>query len=305
MRTLSKSKIRSLQKEFLFLSEILPLDSFLTGTEKLKTMFGGINVEVADPGLLFQIPRAHRHDYSICSYDNKYIGSSTVKAYSIDSDNKVIDVWEWDADGQAAFLGILIPKPERPVKALVLVKRYRWNHYIADAYKLGLSSQVGDFSHFEYWATIIKEPAIGFDKMLAQSDLSSNVRIEDLLSLYLYSDSNPVAKKAVLEVESARDAFVEGIGQKVWTKIGSSKHSGLGGKFGKVELLTFCTSGRVMITFRSEKDNFTLVGDESDWKRTGTQTMHCTVDKAKEMVNEVVANWSPSKLTESDDVLLS
>lgn len=302
MSTLSKKKVETFSKEFPFLNEVLPIEYFLKGTGKLKVLFGGINVEVADPGLLFQIPRANRHDDSICSHDNKYIGSSTVKAYSIDSDNKVIDVWEWDFKGQAAFLGDLITKSVRPVKALVLIKRYKWNRHIADAFELGLNSPVGDFSHYEYWVNIIKEPKIGFEKMLAQSNLSSNVRIDDLLSLYLYSDVNLVAKNATKEVEKARDVFVDRLGNKVWKKISSTEQSGLSGQFGKTEMLAFCTAGRIMLTLKSGGDNFTLVGDEKEWKRTGTQSMHCTVDKAKEMVNEVVENWSESKLTKSDDI---
>ena len=280
----------------------MPIEYFLKETGKLKVLFGGIDVEVADPGLLFQIPRANRHDYSICSHDNRYIGSSSARAYSIDFDKKVVGEWEWDFKGQAAFLGDLITKSVRPVKALVLIKKYKWNNYISDSFELGLSSPVGDFSHYEYWVNIFKEPKIGFEKMLAQSNLSSNVRIDDLLSLYLYSDDNLVAKNASQEVEKARNLFVECLGNKVWRKIKSTKYSSLSGQFGKTELLTFCTAGRVMLTFRSEKDNFTLVGDESDWKRTGTQSMHCTVDKAKEMVGEVVENWSENKLTKSDDI---
>jgi hypothetical protein len=302
LSTLSKTKVDVLQKEFPFLREIIPVDEFLSGKGKINLVFSEISVTVADSRALYFIPRSYWHEYSICSHDNKHIGSSLMRAYSIDANNQIIDSWEWNYEGQDAFFGILLSKPERPVKKLVLVDSYKWYEHIADYYERGLTTNVGKFSHLEYAVTVFKEPKQSFNQLKSESDLTSNVRIDDLLSISMAARLNTDAKKATDEIDKIKAEFKNRIGQSMWKHISASKSSGMKGQFGNTELLTLCSAGRVMLTFNRGKDNFTLVGDESDWKRTGVQSMHCTVIEAKEMVSEVIENWSPSKLLDDKKV---
>lgn len=302
LSTLNKTKVIGLRKEFPFLGEIVPVDMLLNKERKIGLVISGINVTIADSKAIYYIPRSYRHEHSICSHDNKFIGSSMMKAYSVDANNQLIDSWVWDYEGQNAFLSILLSKPERPIKKLVLVNKYKWYQHIADYYELGLNSNAGNFSHFEYVVTIFKEPKQGFAKLLSESDLCSNVRIDDLLSISMASQLNLDANAAIHEIDKIKDEFKSQLGKSMWKHINASKSSGMKGQFGNTELMTFCTAGRVMLTFNRGKADFTLIGDDSNYKRTGVQSMHCTVTEAREMVQEVIKNWSPSKLTDDKQV---
>ena len=66
--------------------------------------------------------------------------------------------------------------------------------------------------------------------------------------------------------------------------------------YGTTKMLVYAIAGRIMITFQRSDDQFTVVGDESDYTRTGLQSMSCTVDIAKSMVQDVIDHWKNIKL---------
>jgi len=296
LSTLSNKQIGRLSVEFPFLRKVVNTDP---GTCQIST----VKVEVADSTTLFIKPSFSLPPHYICSRDNKYVGHVYPHAYSINEDGEILNRISWNYETPDSFVkDLLVSLTPKPVKKLVVVMAYVWWNYIEKYYEQGLDTYVGEFSHYEYQVYIYKEPKQGFKQLKSESDLASNVRIDDLLSISMAARLNTDAKKATDEIDKIKAEFKNRIGQSMWKHINASKSSGMKGHFGNTELLTFCSAGRVMLTFNRGKDNFTLIGDESDWKRTGVQSMHCTVLEAKEMVSEVIESWSPSKLLDDKKV---
>ncbi len=296
MSTLNQKRIDQFVKEFPFLPKVINTD--------LETCrVSSVKVQVADSETLFIKPRFCLDPHYISSDDNKFVGHVSPTAYAVAGNGELLGIISWDYETPHSFLkDLLVEKHSQPVKYLVVVMVYTWWHYVDEFYKKGLSTYVGAFSHYDYAAYIFKEPKQGFKALRLESNLASNVRIDDLSSIAKATQFNYEAKRAVEEISLLRETFKSLVGEALWKHIENSKLSGMSGMFGSTELRVFCTAGRVMITFCRGSESFTLLGDESDWRRTGIQSMRCTVDHARSMVLEVTGNWNLNNLHVDSDV---
>ncbi len=92
-------------------------------------------------------------------------------------------------------------------------------------------------------------------------------------------------------------------------QIDASKSSGMSGTFGKVELRTFITAGRIMMTFafrpgvlQATEESITFIGeeDEKPGKRFGIQSVHTNLVNAIQMIDAVIHHWPKSSDPEHD-----
>jgi len=146
---------------------------------------------------------------------------------------------------------------------VVLVRKYDLWHNVEDWLEKGLDTYVGAYSHHEYETFIFKEPKQGFGQLIVESELTKNVPINDLLSMSMagYRNQNE-ATVATKALEALVDKFEKSIGVSLWKQVNKCKRSGMSGVFGKTELRTFATAGRIMFSFWSGKDQITFGGDE-------------------------------------------
>jgi len=298
MRTLTVKEIAKYYKEFPFLETVLDRESVIEQPKRFQLK---VHVSVADAESLYTIPQFCLPPHWIGTGDGKYVGRVRPIAYAFNSKGELVNSLEWNYDHLDHFLKEVIAGKD--IKTVVLVRKYMWWHEIEDYFKKGLDTNVGAYSHREYETFIFKEPKQGFAKLIEESDLTRNVPINDLLSIsmagYRKQNEATVATKAL---EALVDKFEKSIGVSLWKQINKCKHSGMSGVFGKTELRTFATAGRIMFSFWSGKDQITFVGDESDYTRTGLQSMNCSVDMAKFIVQQVIDNWEASKLQTNDKI---
>ncbi len=303
VRTLTGKSIVKLVKQFPFLGSVVDLESVITQPEHfiLKA-----HVSVANSECLYQIPNFCLEPHWIGSLDDKYIGHKEPSAFAIGADNQIVNSTVWNYDQKGHFLKRVIDYRD-DVKCVVLVVKYIWWHNISDWLDKKLDIPVGEFSHHEYLVFIYKSPEQGFLKLLLDSQLYSNVRINDLLSIGMAAiDEWLEPAQTIRELEALVDKFEKSVGQKLWRIVNECKTHGMSSTFGKTDLLVYAIAGRIMLTFRSRTDDdFTVVGDESDYTRTGLQSMHCTVDSAKRMVNEVIDNWELGLFKPDDNVMMA
>jgi len=297
MRTLKAKEIAKYYREFPFLEAILDQES----ARMVKQFRLSVLVSVADAESLFIIPRFCLPPHWIGSQDGKYVGRVQPIVYAFDDANKVVKSMAWGYNRKDSFLKEVITGAS--VKTVALVRKYTWFLEVKDWLARGLDTYVGAFSHHEYQTIIFKKPQQGFSKLIQESDLTKNVPINDLLAIGMagYRQENE-ATRAMKELESLVDKFERSIAPRVWAKVNKCKRAGMSGVFGKTELRTFATAGRIMFSFWSGKDQITFVGDESDYTRTGLQSMNCTVDMAKFIVQQVIDNWEASKLQAKDKI---
>jgi hypothetical protein len=297
MRTLTVKEIAKYYKEFPFLEEIVDRES----AQDTKNFKIKVQVSVADAESMYIIPRFCLAPNWIGSKDDKYIGRIRPIAFAFNSKGELVYSLEWNYDHAYNFLKEVIAGKD--VKTVVLVRKYMWWYEVKDWYKKGLETNRGTYSHREYQIFIFKEPKQGFEKLIENSNFSKNVPITDLIHVSLAgSHKDNEASAAMKELEALVDKFEKGIGASLWKQVNECGHSGMSGVFGKTELRTFATAGRIMFSFWSGKDQITFVGDESDYTRTGLQSMNCSVDMAKFIVQEVIDNWEASKLQANDKI---
>lgn len=297
MRTLTVREIAKFYREFPFMKAVLDRESAQDRRYfKLK-----VQVSVADAESLYIIPRFCLPPHWIGTGNGKYVGHVQPVACAFNGRGELVNSIEWNYDHLDHFLKEVIVYKD--IKAVVLVRKYILWHEVEDWIEKGLDTYVGAFSHHEYEIFIFKEPKQGFGQLIAESDLAKNVPINDLLSLsmagYRKQNEAAVATKAL---EALIKMFEKTIGVSLWEQINKCKHSGMSGVFGKTELQTFATAGRIMFSFWSGKNQITFVGDESNYTRTGLQSMNCSVDVAKFMVQQVIDNWEASKLQANDKI---
>lgn len=291
MRTLTVKEVFKFYKEFPFMETILDRES-AEDTEHFRLK---IQVSVADAECLYTIPRFCLPPHWIGTGDGKYVGRVRPIAYAFNSMGKLVNSIVWNYDHLDHFFKEVIKGKD--IKTVVLVKNYILWHEVEDWLEKGLDTYVGAYSHQEYHTFIFKMPKQGFSKLVDGSDLTKNVPINDLLSIGMagYHKQNEAAV-AINALEELVDKFERNVGVSLWERANKCKSSGMSGIFGKTELRTFATAGRIMLSFWLGKNQITFVGDESDYTRTGLQSMNCSVDMAKFIVQEVVDNWQPSKL---------
>ena len=297
MRTLTGKAITKFYKEFPFMETVLDSESAQDPEDfKLK-----VQVSVANPECLYIIPRFCLPPHWIGNSDEKYVGRYYPTAYAFDSNNREVNRLRWNYDHRDHFFKEVITGQD--TETIVLVMKYLWSHYVKDWMEKGLSTYVGKFSHSEYEIFIYKKPTQGFVKLVEESDLTKNVPIRDLLSICLAGDRGQKEAKATMEaLEALVDRFEKGIGVSLWKRINRSRSRGMSGVFGKTELKTFTTAGRIMLSNWSGIEQITFVGDESDYTRTGLQSINCSVNKARFIIEQVITNWDPSKLLADDQV---
>jgi hypothetical protein len=295
MRTLTVKEIAKYYREFPFMETVLDREA----AQDPKHFRLKVQVSVADAKSLFIIPRYCLHPNWIGNDDGKYIGHVHPVAYAFNSKNERINSLVWNCDYRDHFLKEVIKGKD--IRTVVLVRIYDWWHEIEDWFKKGHDTYVGAYSHHEWQIFIFKEPKQGFGQLIVESDLTKNVPINDLLSISMAGcRKQNEATVAIKALEALVDKFEKSIGFSLWKRVSECKHSGMSGIFGRTELRTFVTAGRIMLSFWSGKDQITFVGVESDYTRTGLQSMNCTVDMAKFIVQQVIDNWEASKL-QSDD----
>lgn len=297
MRTLTVKEIAKYYREFPFMETVLDRES-AEDTEHFKLK---VQISVADAESLYIIPRFCLPPHYIGTGDGKCVGHVYPTAYAFNSKGELVNSIEWNYDHLDNFLKEVIAGKD--IKTVVLVRKYHLWDEVEDWLNKGLDTYVGTYSHQKYETFIFKEPKKGFGQLIAESDLTKNVPINDLLSIsmagYRKQNEATVATKAL---EALVDKFEKSIGVSLWEQVNKCKHSGMSGVFGKTELRTFATAGRIMFSFWSGTDQITFVGDESDYTRTGLQSMNCSVDMAKFIVQEVIDNWEASKLQENDKI---
>lgn len=298
MRTLTVKEIAKFYKQFPFMEVILDRES-AEDTEHFRVK---VQVSVADAESLYTIPRFCLPPHWIGTGDGKYVGRVRPTAYAFNNNGVLLNSIVWNYDHIDHFLKEVI-MGINDVKTVVLVRKYILWHNVEDWLEKGLDTYVGAFSHHEYQTIIFKKPKQGFVKLMEESDLTKNVPINDLLSISMAGHRKQnEATVATAELYALVDEFEKSIGVSLWERINSSKSSGMLGVFGKTELRTFATAGRIMLSFWLGKNQITFVGDESDYTRTGLQSMNCSVDKAKFIVREVITNWQPMKLEDSKKI---
>lgn len=293
MRTLKPDEISKFIDEFPFLSTILDTDTFITDPQHYQLK---IHVEVADAETIFSRPDFTMPPHYNGTRDNKYIGHSYPSCFAVNPDNYVYNTIDWSYGWYSHFLkSVLIPY--QPTKALVFLRVNDWWEYISDYSERKLDTSVGPWSHKEFLVTIFKAPKQGFQKLLQTANLSRNVRITDLMSVGMaayYGNPEAIAAQALLK--DAVKRFTQKVAKPLWKKLDASDNRGFKGIFGSTELLTYSIAGRVMLTFNSGKDQITLVGDDSNYRRTGLQSMDGTVDSALYIINSLINHWDLSLL---------
>lgn len=297
MRTLTVKEVAKYYREFPFMETVLDRES----ADDPKHFRLKVQVSVANAENLYIIPRFCLPPQWIGTGDRKYVGRVYPTAYAFNSKGELVNKIEWNYDHLDHFLKEVIVGED--IKTVVLVRKYHLWHNVEDWLEKGLDTYVGAYSHHEYETFIFKEPKQGFDQLIAESDLTKNVPINDLLQISMagYRKQNE-ATVAIKALEALVDKFEKNIGVSLRERVNKCKHSGMSGVFGKTELRTFVTAGRIMLSFWSGKDQITFVGDESDYTRTGLQSMNCSVDMAKFIVQEVIDNWEASKLQANDNI---
>lgn len=299
MRTLTVKEIVKIAKEFPFLHQIIDLESAADDPKRLVLK---VQVSVADGETLYTKPRFCLDPNWIGTDDNKYVGHLTPIAYVINQDDFAFRHLEWGYENSDSFLKELV-RDGSGVKVVVLIMKYKWWHNIEDWFEKGLETYVGEYSHREYEIYIFKQPNQGMSKLIEESNLAKNVRITDLLSVSMagHRQQNE-ASVAVKELTDLVDRFERTIGAELWQVVNECVESGMSGVFGKTELRTFTTAGRIMLSFWRGPEQITFVGDESDYTRTGLQSMNCTVDTAKRLVQDVIDNWQKVKLQPNENI---
>ena len=297
MRTLTVKEVTKYYREFPFMETVLDRES----ADDPKHFRLKIQVSVANAESLFIIPRFCLPPHYIGTGDGKYVGHVYPIAYAFNSKGELVNSLAWNYDHLDHFLKEVIAGKD--IKTVVLVMKYRLWHNVEDWLKKGLDTCVGAYSHQEYETFIFKEPKQGFGQLIVESNPTKNVPINDLLKISMagYRKQNE-ATVAIKALEALVDKFEKNIGVSLWERINKCKRSGMSGVFGKTELRTFATAGGIMFSFWSGKDQITFVGDESNYTRTGLQSMNCSVDIAKFIVQEVIDNWEPAKLNANDKI---
>lgn len=301
MSTLNFEQIKKLKREFPYLDGLVPLDLSL---EKRISCKVSVKVQVADGEMLFTKPSFCLPPHYIGTADNKFVGHRSPHVYVIGRDNKVIRRASWNYDHKDFFVKQVVGDG-RDVTAVVLKVVYRMYDYIEDWYEKKLQTYVGAFSYYDYQVTIFKPPKKGFAKLVEGARLTSNVQINDLVGISLASCNNPEAKAAINVLDDLVRAFEKNVAPSLWKTVNKCRTHGMSAEYGATKMLVYAISGRVMITFQRGDDQFTIVGDESDHKRTGLQSMNCTIDQAKNMVQDVIDHWKnvmmlPEKSVQSD-----
>ncbi len=105
-------------------------------------------------------------------------------------------------------------------------------------------------------------------------------------------------------IEQSWKRFVKTCYRPFMRRYKTDTHTGNSGKFGKTELLTFGTAGRLMFTFRRGDDQLTYVADDSDdfGNRAGPNSTDTRYEVCVSMIDEVVENWYLDKLKKSKGV---
>lgn len=300
MRTLTVKEVVKFYKEFPFMETIVDRES-AQDPEHLKLK---VQVSVADAESLYIIPRFCLSPHWVGNSDGKFVGRFRPIAHAFDNEGVLLNILTWDYEHPCPFLKEVIT--DKNTKTVVLAIKYMWWHEIEDWVSKGLDTFMGKYSHREYVVFIFKEPKQGFAKLIEDSDLSRNVPITDLLSISMAGhrkqNEATVATKAL---EALVNKFEKCVGANLWEQVKKCQHSGMSGVFGNTELMTFITAGRIMLSFYAGKDQITFVGDESDYTRTGLQSMNCSVDTATFLVQKVIDNWQNSKLQINDNISIS
>jgi hypothetical protein len=297
MRTLTGKAIEKFYKEFPFMETIIDRES-AEDTEHFKIK---LQVSVADAESLYTIPKFCLPPHWIGTHNGKYVGRVRPLAYAFDSGGRLLETLEWNYDHPSHFLKDVVTNESTDV--VVLARKYSWWHEIEDWFEQGLDTYVGKYSHREYQIFVFKKTEQGFAKLIEESDLTKNVPINDLISISLAGHrAENEATRAIEVLEALVDEFENSIGIDLWKQVNECSRSGMSGTFGKTELRTFASAGRIMLSFWVGKNQITFVGDESDYTRTGLQSMNCSVDMAKLIVQEVIDNWPTSKLEPDNQV---
>lgn len=178
---------------------------------------------------------------------------------------------------------------------------------------------------WEYLRTSDKAGAVEFRKMFKKElerdvpdlhDISGGVdrtlTIANLGSLMEKIIGTEWAKQWVEEYFFAQDHVLAVHFQKFVRKvyndgmreqIDASRSSGMSGTFGKVELRTFVSAGRILMTFAckvgvlaSKEETITFIGEEGEkqGKRFGIQSVHTNLVNALQMIDAVIYHWPKS-----------
>ena len=301
MSTLNSEQIKKLKREFPFLETLVPLAQSIEKSDQCKV---NVKVQVADGEMLYTKPHFCLPPHYIGTVDNKYVGHRYPHVYVIGRDDRVTRRASWNYDHMDFFIKQVVGDG-RDVKAVVLVICYEMYHNIEDWLERKLDTYVGPFSHYNYRVTIYKAPKMGFVKLVENARLTSNVRITDLTSIALSSLKNLEAQATISVLNGLIAAFNKNVAPSLWKTVNKCRTHGMSAVYGTEKMLVYATAGRVMITFQRGDDQFTVVGDESDYKRTGLQSMNCTADTARSMVQDVIDHWKnvkflPEKSVRSD-----
>jgi hypothetical protein len=95
------------------------------------------------------------------------------------------------------------------------------------------------------------------------------------------------------------------------------KQRGMSGRFGKTELRTFITAGRIMFTFTRKIDDTKETSDSNEWSvsfvgaeddplclSAGVQSIHTDFTTALDLIEEVIRNW-PAQASEQEAAYVS
>ncbi len=292
MSTLNSEQIKKLKREFPFLETLVPLAQSIEKSDQCKV---NVKVQVADGEMLYTEPHFCLPPHYIGTADNKFVGHRYPSVYVIGHNDLIVRYARWDYEHKGFFIK-QVTGDGRDIKAVVLVVYYVMFRNIEDWLERKLDTYVGPFSHHDYRVTIYKAPKQGFAKLIEKARLTSNVRITDLVRIGLSSLNNLEAQAAINVLEGLVKAFKKNVAPSLWKEVNKCRTHGMSATYAATRMLVYAIAGRVMITFQRGSDQFTLVGDESDHKRTGLQSMNCTVDTAESMVKDVIDHWRNVKL---------
>lgn len=293
MSTLTFEQIKKLKLEFPFLDDIAEREFWpVMVSDQFKLQ---VNVQVADGEMLYAEPRFCLPPHYIGTADNKFVGHRYPSVFVIGRDNQAIRLAQWDYNHNDFFIKQVVGDGH-DVKAVVLVVEYKMYHNIEDWLERRLDTYAGPFSHRDVRVTIYKAPKKGFARLVEKSRLTSNVRVTDLTGIALSSRNNAEARAVINVLEDVVKSFKKNVGPSLWKRMAGCDTKGMSADYGVTKMMAYTIAGRIMITFQRGGDQISVVGDESDFTRTGLQSMNCTVDVARAMVQDVISYWKNVKL---------
>lgn len=309
----TSKKNQALLKQYPFLQEILTQTT--ASFDDVETTLN-IVVERGDANLLYRAANNHwGENSSITSPHNREFQGKRLECYyPVDTDGQLGSRRHWDErrqvhgtrfvkdvfehsirDWQDTDLG------ENPYEVVDCIAWVTLVHlYSEEGYHSGTQRP----DKREVWITLYREPKQGWKRLVAYSDVFANVRLSgsyflDGLSINdrLYELLSNRAVNMAMQFE------IEVVDQGLSAFIYASDRKGMSGVFGTVEVRSYVTAGRVMITLERNDVSFTLIGvADFSHMRLACASIDGTFDEAGRMIADAAKFWQALNESERSEI---